>query len=262
MPESPNLVVTAMVIIGMSVGASLLALLLIRRLVPHERLAPHNDVSGFVYAVIGVVYAVIVALVLVSAWEQYSDAETGARHEADALGNLHRIAEGLPEPSRGTLQAATLEYATTVIVDEWPAMRDGDSPGARELANTDVLWSALRQFDVTTQKEQNLHAAALEQLDALSAQRRERLAQAESGLLGIMWAVMIGGSILTVLFPCLFGVEDGRLHALIVAILAATVGLLMLTVYQLNYPFEGAVHIEPVGFELVLEQFGGDAGTP
>lgn len=262
MPESPNLVVTTIAIIGLSVGVSLLALWLVRRLVPHERLAPHNDVSGFVYAVIGVVYAVIVALVLVSVWEQYSDAETNVRHEADALGNLHRIAEGLPEPSQGTLQAATLEYATTVIDDEWPAMKDGDPPSAQELAHTDVLWSALHQLDVTTQREQNLHAAALDQLDALSAHRRERLAQSQSGLLGIMWAVMIGGGILTVLFPCLFGVEDGRLHALIVAILAATVGLLMLTVYQLNFPFEGAVHIEPVGFELVLEQFGGDAGAP
>jgi hypothetical protein len=79
-------------------------------------------------------------------------------------------------------------------------------------------------------------------------------------MLGIMWAVMIGGGILTVLFPCMFGVENGLAHALIIAILATSIGLMLLIVYDLNNPFRGDVHIQPDGFRLVLEQFGKPAG--
>jgi AcrR family transcriptional regulator len=251
-----NLVVTAAGIIGLSVAASVLGLWLARRIVPHERLAPHNDVSGFVYAVIGVVYTVIIAFVLISVWERYSEAEATARMEADALGNLYRLAEGLPEPSREALQAATLDYARTVVAQEWPMLRDGDAPGARELGHTDALWEVLIQAEASTPEQEQFLGAALEQLDELSTHRRDRLAEAESGLLGILWAVMIGGGVLTVLFPCLFGVENGLVHALVVGILAATIGLLLLTVDQLNHPFEGPVQIEPDAFELVLEQFG------
>ncbi len=255
----PNLVLTAIVIIGLSVAVSLLALWAVRRLVPNDRLAPHNDVAGFVYAVIGVLYAVIIAFVLIDVWEEYSQAEENALHEAGALGNLHRLAEGLPEPSRQEIQDATLTYAAIVVDDEWPRLLDGNLLDARDLARTDALWSALYRVEPSTSREEALYAAALDQVDTLSAHRRERLAEAQSGMLGVLWAVLIGGGILTVLFPCLFGVDNGVVHAIIVAILAATIGLL-LTVYELDSPLDGELHINPVGFELVLDQF--EAGGP
>ncbi len=254
---SSGLVVTAIVIVGMSVGVSLLVLWLTRRLFPNHQLAAYNDVSGFVYAVIGVVYAVIIGFVVINVWTQYDEADDNARFEAGAAGTLHRIAEGLPEPASSALQDATVAYVRTVIEDEWPKLRDGERPGAAELAHTDELWAAIYQIDPQTPREQQLYASALDQVTALSAFRRERFAQSEAGVLGILWAVMIAGGILAVLFPCLFGVEKGFMHGLIVAILAATIGLLLLTVYQLDYPLRGNVHVEPDEFELVLEQFGG-----
>ncbi len=254
---SSGLVVTAIVIVGLSIGVSLLVLWLTRHLFPNHQLAAYNDVSGFVYAVIGVVYAVIIGFVVINVWTQYDEAEDNARLEAGAVGNLHRIAEGLPEPASSALQDATLAYVRTVIDDEWPNLRNGERPGARELAHTDGLWAALNQVDPQTPREQQLYASALDQLTALSSFRRERFAQSESGVLGVLWMVMIAGGVLSVLFPCLFGVEKGFMHGLIVAILAATIGLLLLTVYQLDYPLRGDVSVQPDEFELVLEQFGG-----
>ena len=39
---------------------------LVQRLVPHEKRQEHNDVAGFLYAVIGVVYAVLLALLVIA----------------------------------------------------------------------------------------------------------------------------------------------------------------------------------------------------
>jgi len=38
------------------------------------------------------------------------------------------------------------------------------------------------------------------------------------------------------------------LHALIIATLAATLGLLLFLTYELNHPFRGDVHVQPDGF--------------
>jgi hypothetical protein len=254
--ESTNFVVLGVVFVGLSVLVSLLALWLVRWLVPNHRLTPHNEVSGFVYAVIGVIYAVIIAFVVISVWERYSAAEDNAHHEAEAVGNLFRLAEGLPEPARQAIQGAALDYAAVVVEEEWPLLREGRRPSETALAHMDALWLAVYGVDVATPGQEALYAAALDELDDLSSFRLARLMEAEAGVLGIMWAVMIAGGILIVLFPCQFGVESGLVHALIIATLAATIGLLLLTVYEMNHPFRGTVRVAPDGFELVLDQFG------
>jgi hypothetical protein len=34
----------------------------------------HNDVAGFIYAVVGVIYAVLLALMVIAVWEDYEKA--------------------------------------------------------------------------------------------------------------------------------------------------------------------------------------------
>ncbi|MFD0854343.1 hypothetical protein ACFQ07_19045, partial [Actinomadura adrarensis] len=58
---------------------------LIRRRFPALRRGHHNDVAGFLLAVIGVVYAVVIGFVLIDLHENYGDAEESARSEALAL---------------------------------------------------------------------------------------------------------------------------------------------------------------------------------
>ena len=65
-------------IIAAAVLLALLGLALVRRVVPRDRLARHIDVAGYVYAVIGVIYAVILAQVVIAAWQEYQDARAMA----------------------------------------------------------------------------------------------------------------------------------------------------------------------------------------
>ena len=80
-------------IIVAAVLLALLGLALVRRTVPHDRLARHTDVAGYVYAVIGVIYAVILAQVVIAAWQEYRDARAVAGDEANAVLNLARLAQ-------------------------------------------------------------------------------------------------------------------------------------------------------------------------
>src|SRR5262245_20800075 len=51
--------------------------LLVRRAVGPDVLARHNDVAGFIYAVIGVVYAVLIGFTAIMVWEQFRNAQEG-----------------------------------------------------------------------------------------------------------------------------------------------------------------------------------------
>src|SRR5579872_1829761 len=78
-------------------GLAALGQLLVRKLVPIQHLAKHNDVTGFVPAIVGVIYAVLPAFVVVVAWEGYGAAEQVVRAEASACADLYRVAGSLPE---------------------------------------------------------------------------------------------------------------------------------------------------------------------
>jgi hypothetical protein len=50
-------------------------LLLVQRLVPIEVRQRQNDVAGFIYAVLGVAYAVLLGLMVIAVWEQWEGAQ-------------------------------------------------------------------------------------------------------------------------------------------------------------------------------------------
>jgi hypothetical protein len=62
--------------------------------------------------------------------------------------------------------------------------------------------------------------------------------------------------------PTSFAVDNGRVHALMVASLAVLVTLLLLLQFQLGMPFQGGSAIEPTAMELVLAEIDSDAGIP
>src|SRR5690606_41476541 len=91
MSGSFHIVVDAVIILAASIGIALLMLGIVRRLVPSERLKPHNEVSGFVYAAIGVIYAAIVGFVVVTGWHDYQEAKATAHDGAKTDRNVTRI---------------------------------------------------------------------------------------------------------------------------------------------------------------------------
>jgi hypothetical protein len=58
-------------------------LILVQRLVPSVQRQEHNDVAGFIYAVIGVVYAVLLALVVIGGWENHQLAKETTERERE-----------------------------------------------------------------------------------------------------------------------------------------------------------------------------------
>ncbi len=92
--------VLALLIVGVSVALSLVGLWLVVRLFPGARRAENNEVFGVVFSMVGVIYAVLLAFIVVVVWGQFTDAEQRAQVEVTRISNLFRDAEPFPPPAR------------------------------------------------------------------------------------------------------------------------------------------------------------------
>jgi Protein of unknown function (DUF4239) len=237
-------------------------LILVERLVPATSRQPHNDIAGFIYAALGVIYAVLLALVLIAVWEEYELASETVEREANAAADIFWLADRLPEPRGTHVQELVRSYAEEVVHREWPLMEQGQAPLMTQERGTPAGWTLIddirqdiQDFEPRTQAEEQLYAEGLDQVDTLSDARRMRLVAAEEGVPGVMWSVLVFGGIAAVGFTYLFGLESTWAHRLMVGTLAAVIGLVLFTVGAMEYPFSGGARIGPGAFELILERF-------
>ena len=99
--------------------------LVIRRFVTLERLRSNNEVAGFKFATVGVIFAVLLAFAVIvvgapSPRKQPRGRQSSACRRAST-------------PSTALLRKATLGYLTTAIARDWPALEHGRvSAGATE----------------------------------------------------------------------------------------------------------------------------------
>ena len=247
-------VLTGLLIVAVVTVVAVGGLVLVQSLVSTERRKQHNDVAGFIYAVLGVSYAVLLGLMLIAVWEQWNAAQDVASDEANELAGIFWFAHALPQPEGRHIQELARSYAQVVVEEEWPLMAQGRS-SPKAWATLDDLRGTILGLDPPTGAQQVRYNQVLEQLHGLGDARRETLLAASEGLASILWVVLIGGGVITVAFTYLFGLEDTVVHTLMVAALAKNLSLSLITVAALDYPFKGDVRIHPAASEQVLERF-------
>jgi len=228
----------------------------VRRLAPTIVTGEHNDVAGFLIAVVGVVYAVTLAFIVIVTWEGFRDARGTADTEAGSLRSLYRDSQSLPEPTRSRLGDLVIRYGREVAEGEWEAMDDGGSSRPAFDLITE-MFSTLGTATPTTPAQETFLADALVRLNDVAEDRALRISIAEEGPVSILWAAIILGGILTVGFSLLFGVTNERLHYVMVGGFAAVLALQILVILVLSYPFSGDIRVEPQPFERVVRDFGG-----
>jgi len=252
-------IVTGLLIVAVAIVAAVGGLLLVQRLYSTELRKQANEVAGFIYAVLGVAYAVLLGLMLIAVWEKWNAAENITTDEANELAGIFYYAHALPQSEGRHIQELVRSYSQVVVEEEWPLMAQGKS-SPEAWATIDELRGTIIGLNPPTGTQQMgydqmRYNQMLEQLHSLGDARRERLLVAEQGLPPILWIVLILGGVITVCFTYLFGLENTLVHVLMVAALAMIISLSLFTVAALDYPFKGDIRIHPAAYEHDLERF-------
>jgi len=228
----------------------------LRRVWPALLDGDHNEVTGFIIAVVGVIYAVLLGFVVIVSWENFDEAENVVGQEASALRTMYRDSAAFPPPIREQIHADVRNYAATVVRTEWPAMAKG-VPGSPETARVlDEISEHLATIPTTTQDELQYKGIEADRFNDLVTARSTRLDFTEQGVPGVLWAALIVGAVVTIGFVMIFGLRSALLHALMTAGLAALIGVLLFVAIEINHPFAGDVAVHPAPLERVLADFG------
>lgn len=235
-----------------------IGMLAVRWIVSLPVLESHTAVAGHIYSVVGAVYGVLVAFVVVVAWERHEEARRWAEREANAAADLDRYAVAFPPEARDRFQAELRAYAKEVIEDEWPAMARGVARH-RAWRAYDRLWAAYTSYEPTTETERIWFDASVNRLTDLGDHRRLRLLSGRNQVPGALWVVLLAGGVIVVGFSYLFGARSTWSQVLMTSSLATSVALVLLLLAALQQPYRGVAAVEPEAMRQLLESMEDDA---
>jgi Protein of unknown function (DUF4239) len=218
-----------------------------------EKLSQNNEVAGFQFAIVGVIYAVLLAFVVIAVWDKFSEGQTTVAQEAGAAAAVFRFAEG-PEPEAAKLRETLAAYLSRAIEKDWNAMGAGNEDTDTTSALNEVYRSAMA-LNRSGSRNTAAMSEVFAQLDKLTTARRLRLHLSTGLVPDVIWVALFAGAFLTIAYALFFGAENRLAQIAMTAILATLVTLGLVVIVSLDHPFSGAVHIPPDSLERVLAAF-------
>jgi hypothetical protein len=225
----------------------------IHRVVPVDVRREHNDVIGFIVAVVAVFYGLIIASVLVIAIGRLDQAQRVVANEANVLGDVVRNARAISPEMDGVVRPRAARYLDDVINTEWPAQVRGERT-LLGLSALSELAHAVSLYEPKNQREGAFYLQLIGSLNRLYDARRERLFLADEKIAGEVWAVTLAGAVLTICLTLLFGVQNRWIHFLLASFLAVSLALIFALVMIFDRPFQGNMAASDEPYRVVLQQ--------
>jgi hypothetical protein len=234
-------------ILVLTVLFTVIGLVVFRAFVPHHKLKAYNDIAGFMFGTLGVIYAVLLAFTVIIVWENFDQAEETVQREANVLADLYRDAGAFTEQFSQEVSNALIAYGKSIVKDEWPMLQEGKkSPETQEKQNN--IWELYTKYQPVKEGEKIFFQESVNKLNELCEMRRLRLMESKDGIDAILWFVLVFCGCITVVFTFFFGVEHFKNHVIMTCFLAVTIALILFTILEFDYPFTGDISIAPRAF--------------
>lgn len=234
------------------VSISLMFMFIIRRSVSISTLESHHTVAGFVYAVVGIIYAVLISFVVLMVWQQFHTAQDRAEKEASAVSILYKTTRSFDSIPKARIQSYLKEYCFTMIEYEYPAMNELRSSSENFNAYK-KLWDFVVNYKPQTQQELLWYKKLQDGMINLQESRRLRLNAVNFAIPQFMWYIIFIGAVITISFAYLFGTKTVLPQALMMVALSMMIGLVLLLVSALENPFSGIIRVDSEPFVSVLK---------
>jgi hypothetical protein len=240
-----------LLVIGIWTSVSLIGLYICHRLVDVHVRHKDTETVGLTYAIVAVVYAVLIALIVVDVFETFSKGDEIATAEANKLSNLMLDTAGLPPQVGAEVRTDIEQYIDIVVRKEWPSQQKGKldvavfQPGWTVLAQLDKM---LAVFEPATMGQNVNKAEMLHAMNDLIKARRSRIIAAGEHLPDVVWGILLIGGAVSVAYTYLFGARSFGIHLAITGLIAATIALVFVLIITLDYPFRGEVSVSSDAF--------------
>ena len=242
-------IVCALFVLPTLVGSAVLQPA-VARLLRGEKEA--NAAVGLLLSAFTLYFAVLLALLSVSVYENYGRAEDTIGREASSIITLYRDFGGYPEPQRDALRDTLRKYVEEETGPSWGEQQRGQASGRGTLL-VDELERRLTSFRPDQPGQDLLHGEALRTFDEFVDRRRARIQASRTSVPPVMWYVVILGAVLNVLVLWLFDLQRST-HYILGGVLTLFIGVVIYMVAVLDQPFRGVHGLEPVDLVEVRRQ--------
>lgn len=238
-----------------SVVISVVGLLIVRKFFP-KPVIEGDEVEAAValFGTIGTVYAVILAFLVVMVWQRYENEQERTVLEACQLANLYNDMRGFPAEEERKIQGIVRQYTRILIDDAWPLMSEGrESKKAWKTFNT--LYSEIIHYSPSDYRQIIIYDRLMNHLNELNTYRRLRLLSAqEKGVPDVLWAVMLGSGLITMLFSYFFRIGTIRVQVVMTALTGGMFGVVLFLILLFNHPYRSSIQVSPAPFVNLLEE--------
>ena len=263
--------VVGLVVIGIWTGLSLLGLVIFNRITSVERRHKDTETVGLTYAIVAVVYAVLIGFIVVNVFEASAKADEIATMEANQLSSLKLDSVGLSDGESTVIRKGVNNYLDLVIKKEWPSQNAGKldesvfAPGWEQLGE---LSTQLAAFEPATAGQGATKGEMLHVMDDLVTARRNRIEAAGEHVPDVIWQILLLAGAIAVGYTYLFGAHSFKIHLAITGLISSTIALVFVLIIALDYPFRGEVSVGDDAFVSARETHthnrpaGAHAGAP
>ena len=209
-----------------------------------------NEMVSLNIASFSLFFGVMLGLVAVGVYTDYSSTKDMIDREASILAALYSDTNALPEPSRTQLLTDLRNYAKDTIEKDWPIQAKNQVP----VAGTDRLntyQAHLRAVRPATKPEEVAYAEAFGQFQKLVELRSNRLARVTSETPGILWWVIITGAILTIMIVWMLDMQV-YVHGILTAVISMFLGIVFFFIADMDQPFRGRELLTPEPYQMAI----------
>jgi hypothetical protein len=251
-------------VVAGGVGAAFAAVIACR-LIGIDVRRRHHDVGSVVFLQLGVVFAVLLAFVFSEAWTEYNEAAQAIDLEVSAMHGIGMLAATLPSPEASKILSAEQSYLKAVVDNEWPVMAKTRAEDITTDHKLRALFQEVAHWKPGDSEEHDTKEAMLSLIAQAHTQRETRIYQAQNGIPKPLWWVLIGFTILLTLFVSLSAIQYAAIAVAISACFTISVASILVTARLLDFPFEGALRLQPTDFVQVIDKVSAlltEAKTP
>jgi uncharacterized protein (DUF983 family) len=246
----PNFLLVV-IIAAVYISLSIIGLYVIRVFHSPAKLKLHNDVAGFIFATVGVTYAVLLSFIVSVTWQDFDEARENAYREAHAIVSLYHDTRPLPTAFRSELKRNLVTYVDAIIEDEWLIMIKGEKSAAAEQAQ-DAIWRLYHGYLPKNETQKIFFAESVNKLNDACDLRKMRLLEAHAAIHPIIYFVLIVGGMITIAFSLFFGTKNFVPHIIMTSLLAAMIAIALSTIVILDFPFTGDISVSSDVFKQAL----------
>jgi len=212
--------------------------------VSRQHLEGHEEFISAMLGVVGTLFSVLIGLLVANAIENYYEVRHMVSDEANAVGDVFRLARGLQSDDRVRIRNLCRNYVDEVITTEWDLMcRKEMSDKAWEVYTE--LWEASVAINPVNDRQNNLQQVLLSSMQQLGENRRVRSIACAQSISILLWFAIAFGAIITVVFTNLFTSRLGRLHTLMTVLIGVSLGLNIWLLADYSAPFSGDLRLQP-----------------